>query len=186
MKVKPTKHPGEVILELHRRDVPMMVAASLEANLSPFRLKRILVPIDFSECSRKALRYAAPLAKQHSAEIDLLYVLSADYRAAEYNGIENAWLEADLRAAGEKQLAQLAASEVQGEVHADTLVRIGAPAEEIIAAAKQRASDLIVISTHGHTGLRHVFLGSVAEKVVRHAPCPVLVVREWEREFVRG
>jgi universal stress protein A len=187
MKVKPTKHPGEVLLELHRRDERMLDAASAlaERETSSFSLKKVLVPIDFSECSKKALRYAVPLAKQHGAEISLLYVVPPHYQAVENYGLDYAKLEEDLRVGGQKQLAEWAAKEVRGEVSADTLVRIGPPAEEIIAVAKKGLSDLIVISTHGHTGLRHVFMGSVAEKVVRHAPCPVLVVREWEREFLR-
>ena len=186
MKVKPTKHPGEVLLELDRRDEPMMEAAGSETKPSPFQLKKILVPIDFSECSKKALRYAIALAKQHGADIRLLYVVPPHYPAAEDNVADYVRLEADLRAGGEKQLAELAAEEVRSEVHTDTLARIGVPAEQIIAVARKWPSDLIVISTHGHTGLKHVFLGSVAEKIVRQAPCPVLVVREWEREFVRG
>ena len=64
------------------------------------------------------------------------------------------------------------------------LVRDGAPFDEICKAAKEIESDLIVIATHGYTGLKHVFLGSTAERVVRHAPCPVLIVRERERDFV--
>jgi universal stress protein A len=62
-------------------------------------------------------------------------------------------------------------------------VRTGFPSQEITQIAKNISADIVVISTHGHTGLKHVFLGSVAERVVRHAPCPVLVVRERERDF---
>ena len=84
----------------------------------------------------------------------------------------------------EKKLAELVTEEVHGQVLADSLVRSGSPAIEIIAAAKELDADVIVISTHGYTGLTHVFLGSVAEHVVRRAPCPVLVVREKEHEFI--
>jgi len=85
---------------------------------------------------------------------------------------------------GAKGLAQLAAEALRNEVPADTLVRIGSPALEIVETARNIPADLIVISTHGRTGLKHVFLGSVAEHVVQRAPCPVLVVREREHEIL--
>ena len=181
MKVKPIKNSGGVVLEVNRRDEPLLRAATL----APFRLKKILVPIDFSDCSKKALQYALPLAKQHQAAITLLYVVpSPSYAVGEYGGIDFASLEAELRASADKQLATLAVDEVRSEIATDTLVRTGSPAAEIIEAARQILADLIVTSTHGRTGLKHAFLGSVTEYVVRHAPCPVLVVREREHEFV--
>jgi len=185
MKAKPTKHSGEVVLELNRRDEPLMAAASSSATMSPFRLKRILVPIDFSDCAKKALQYAIPLAKEHEAAITLLYVVPTSYAIGEYGGIDYASLEADMRASGDKQLSALAVDEVRGEVSADTLIRTGTAAAEIIEVARSLPADLIVVSTHGRTGLKHVFLGSVTEHVIRHAPCPVLVVREREHEFLR-
>jgi nucleotide-binding universal stress UspA family protein len=184
MKAKPTNHPGEVLLELNQRDEPLMAAATTAAVKPTFKLKKILVPIDFSDCAKKALRYAIPLAKEHEAAITLLYVVPTNYAIGEYGAIDYASLEAEMRASGDKQLAQLAVDEVRGQVSTDTLIRTGSPAFEIIDLAKGLPADLIVISTHGHTGLKHVVLGSVAEHVVRRAPCPVLVVREHEHDFV--
>ena len=184
MKAKPTKQEGEIVLELSRRDEPLMTAASRGSTPSLFRLKRILVPIDFSDCAKKALRYAIPLAQEHEAALTLLYVVPARYAVGEYGGFNYASLEAEMRASGDKQLAALAADEVRGEVPADTLIRSGSPTTEIIAVAQTLPADLIVISTHGRTGLKHVVVGSVTEHVVRHAPCPVLVVRELEHEFL--
>jgi nucleotide-binding universal stress UspA family protein len=184
MKAKPTHHPGEVVLELNRRDEPLMAAATSSAVKSPFTLKKILVPIDFSDCAKKALRYAVPLAKEHEAAVTLLYVVPTNYAIGEYGGIDYASIEGEMRASGEKELSRLAADEVHGDVSADTIVRTGSPVLEIIDVARKLDVDLIVISTHGRTGLKHVFLGSVAEDVVRRAPCPVLVVRENEHEFV--
>ncbi|MBM3837104.1 MAG: universal stress protein [Verrucomicrobia bacterium] len=149
-----------------------------------FRLKRILVPIDFSDCAKKALRYAIPLASQHRAALTLLYVVPANYAVGEYGGIDYGSLEAEMRASGERQLASLIVDEIGDQVPVDPLVQCGSPAAEIVAVARGMPADLIVISTHGRTGLKHVLLGSAAEYVVRHAPCPVLVVREYEREFV--
>ena len=182
MKAKPTNHPGEVLFELNRRDEPLMAAAT--GVSSAFQIKKILVPVDFSECARKALRYAIALAKEHQAAITLLYVLTppaylgGEFGAAEYK------LQVETRTSSEKELARMVAEDVRGEVSTDTLVRSGSPAVEIIEAAKELGADLIAISTHGHTGLAHVFLGSVSEHVVRRAPCPVLVVREQQREFL--
>lgn len=89
-----------------------------------------------------------------------------------------------MRESGQKQLAKLAADEVRGAVATDTTVRVGSPAREIVEAARSLLADLIVISTHGRTGLKHVFLGSVAEHVVQRAPCPVFVVREREHDIL--
>jgi nucleotide-binding universal stress UspA family protein len=185
MKAKPTNHPGEIVLELNGRDEALLAAASSQAKSSPFRLKRILVPIDFSDCSKKALQYALPLARQHHASITLFYVVpTASYAGGEYGGIDYLSLEAETRANSDQALAALAVDEIRGEVSADTVVGTGSPALEIIEFAKRMPADLIVVSTHGRTGLKHAFLGSVAEHVVRRAPCPVLVVREQEHEFL--
>jgi nucleotide-binding universal stress UspA family protein len=83
-------------------------------------------------------------------------------------------------------LANLVKEFVHGEVPAETVVRNGTPSMEIVELANTLPADIIIISTHGRSGLKHVLMGSVAEHVVRHAPCPVLVVREREREFLAG
>lgn len=182
MKARPSRNPGGVTLELNRSDQSLMDAATRTA--SPLRLKRILVPIDFSDCSKKALQYALPLAKEHQAAITLLYVVPPAYAAEEYTGIGYAQLQASLKEGGDRELAKLAVDEVGDEVAVDTLVRIGSPAREIVEIAESLPADLIVISTHGRTGLKHVFLGSVAEQVVQRAPCPVFVVRQREHEIL--
>ena len=149
-----------------------------------FRLKRILVPVDFSECSRKALRYALPLAELHQACITLIYVVPHPFAVGEYGGIDYTAIETDLLANANKELDTLLKELGSPKTSFLKMVRTGSAAAEIVHAAKEMIADLIVISTHGHTGLKHVFLGSVAEHVVRHAPCPVLVVREHEHDFV--
>jgi len=151
------------------------------------QLKRILLPTDFSEYSAAARQYACAFADQFRAELHVIHVIQdlaplvpepgvivpppADYlRELELNAqtmlervIEPAW------AAG-KTIVRA--------------VRQGPPFLEIVRYAKETNIDLIVIGTHGRTGLAHVFMGSVAEKVVRKAPCPVLSVRHPEHEFV--
>jgi len=161
-------------------------------DMRPFRIKNILVPIDFSDCSKKALQYALPLAKEYQAAITLVYVVSQTYPSAlapaygsiEYTAIDYTQLTQNLKESGAKELEKLAELEVSGEIAAKTVVRVGAPAEEIVETARSLQADIIVISTHGRTGLKHVLLGSVAEHVVQRAPCPVLVVREREHEIL--
>lgn len=184
MKARPTQKSGVVTLELNRRDEPLMEAATRTAVKSPFTVKRILVPIDFSDCSKKALQYALPLALEHQAAITLLYVVAPAYGGVEYGAINYVELEATMRASGEQQLAELAAAEAREGVSFEILVRMGSPISEIIGTAQSLPADLIVISTHGRTGLKHVFLGSVTEQVVQRAPCPVFVVREREHEIL--
>lgn len=184
MKARLSRNRGEVMLELTRRDEPLLDAATRTAVKAPFTIKRILVPIDFSDCSRKGLQYALPLAKEHQATITLLYVVPPAYGASEYAAIDYAQLEASMKAGGEKELAKMAADEMLNGVSTTSLVRVGSPAREILETARDLPADLIVISTHGRTGLKHVLLGSVAEQVVQRAPCPVFVVREREHEIL--
>jgi nucleotide-binding universal stress UspA family protein len=142
---------------------------------APLQLRNILVPTDFSDCSRKALQYAVPLAKQHGAAVTLLHVVPIPpYAVGEVSGGD--YIPSCLRTSGEQELTHLVNEFVRGEVTADTAVRNGTAATEIIELAKSLPADLVVISTHGRNGLKHFFMGSVAELVVRHSPCPVLVV----------
>ena len=92
--------------------------------------------------------------------------------------------EEEVREACAGRLAALARSEIGDQAPTATEVRFGQPVGEITEAALELEIDLIIIATHGRTGLKHMLLGSVAENVVRHAPCPVLVVREREHEFI--
>ncbi|HVR36861.1 MAG TPA: universal stress protein [Methylomirabilota bacterium] len=184
MKAKPTDHPGGVTLELDREDEPLMEAATRAAMKSPFIVKRILVPIDFSECSKKALQYGIAFAREHRAAITLLHVVPALSGDGEYAAADCAQLEATLIDSGTRDLSKLASDAVPGGISADTEIRIGSPARVIIETARNLPADLIVISTHGWTGLKHVFLGSVAGQVVQRAPCPVFVVREREHEIL--
>lgn len=184
MKAKLSRRSGEVTLALGRRDEPLMDAATRAALKSSLALKNILVPIDFSDCSKKALCYALPLAKEHQAAITLLYVAPPAYGAAEYTGVDYAQLIETIRVGGEKELNKWAADEVFAGISTETVVRVGSPAPEIVKVARELPADLVVISTHGRTGLKHVFLGSVVEQVVQRAPCPVFVVRERERDIL--
>jgi nucleotide-binding universal stress UspA family protein len=180
MKVKPTQKPGHVVVELDKKDEALLA----ESAASPFRIKRILVPVDFSECSKKALQYAIPFARQFQADLTLLHVVQATYYVGDFGTIDTALLETEMRKSAEKQLADLVAKEVGKDLRCQSVLRSGRVVSEIVDVAKQVETDVIIISTHGHTGLKHVLLGSVAENVVRHAPCPVLIVRQQEHDFI--
>lgn len=146
------------------------------------QVKRILVPIDFSGCSRKALQYALTFGEQFRAELTVVHVvpnISAESRLA----FDMPELQRALVQEGQEKLqAELESCSAAATVMKPSIKR-GVPFQVIVELAQQLKVDLIVIGTHGRTGLKHVFMGSTAERVVRHAPCPVLVVREREHEF---
>jgi len=141
-------------------------------------LKNILVPLDFSRMSLKSLEYAVPLAKQFGAKLILLHVLRAPayWKDAPYL----ADLDREQLAVIEKQLDDM----IPAGLPVETAVRQSFVFEGILEVAREIDADLIITTTHGHTGLKHLFKGSTAENVVRRANCPVLVVHEHEHDFV--
>ena len=153
---------------------------------SPITLRKILVPIDFSDYSKKALRYAVPFARQFNATIYLLYVVEPTIYPADFSfgqiGMPN--VENELRTKGEQELQELIKNEIKGAVPSEAFVKVGLPFVEVVSFAKDEKIELIIVATHGHSGVEHVLFGSTAEKIVRKAPCPVLVVRSDERDFV--
>lgn len=183
MKIKPTRKRGRVVVEVDRRDERLLSQGL--AWPAPFALRKVLVPIDFSECSRKALQYAVPLAQQFNASLVLVYVLPVHYYVgSEFGPVDLPLPETELLRNSEEQLARFAQREIGERVASECRVLRGPPVHELVRAAREEEADLILLSTHGHTGLKHVLLGSVAENVVRFAPCPVLVVREHQHEFI--
>jgi universal stress protein A len=149
-----------------------------------FRLKSILVPVDFSEPSRKGLRYACAMAGYFDARITLLFVLEPVF-SPDFNYFPLALDTGGALRNAEKKLRAWAKEESAGLGRVDNiLVWQGKPYLEICEAARALNIDLVVIATHGHTGVKRVWLGSTAERVVREAPCPVLVVRPHGHEFI--
>lgn len=140
--------------------------------------RRILLPTDFSDRAETARAYAALLAQTFGAELHLLHVLQEPIAVLPESGLAVAPPAinlSELTVAAENGLAAITVAE-PGRIAA-RVVRSGLPAEEIVRYAEEAAVDLIIQGTHGRTGLAHVLLGSVAEKVVRKAPCAVLTVR---------
>jgi universal stress protein A len=141
------------------------------------RLQHILVPFDFSDGARRALAHAVASARAFNARLTLLHVVHLPYLGTGFGPGEGLALEARLVEEMSSQLGVIA-DEVRAQgVAANAVVRVGHPSSEVVEAARRDDIDFIVMGTHGRTGLMHVLLGSVAERVVRHAPCPVTVVR---------
>ena len=135
--------------------------------------------MDFSGKSRQALKAAVPLAEHYGGKISLIHAVEPVYRAAAFPG-EMGITSVDTRQvveACEEELSALARKLVPRDLLGETMVRTGRAYVEIINAADELEADLIALSTHGYTGLKHVMLGSTAEHVVRHAHCPVLTLR---------
>jgi nucleotide-binding universal stress UspA family protein len=172
MKIKPAKRVGAVRFEVDSADEKMLGAA-LPSPEVEFRI--ILVPIDFSACSEKALGFSVRFSRQFKAKLVLLHV--APSYADPYFVTEFGPLQADVVRIGEERLLSLIEEVVPNDVPVQPLVRIGRPATSIVDAAHELGADLIIISTHGYTGIKHVVFGSTAENVVRHAPCPVMTLR---------
>ena len=142
---------------MKRRSVTKPKASESTRGRPGVRLKNILAPTDFSDSPGKAREYAAVFAAQFGVAITLLHIAEVGAMGYEHGADDFPRMEAQLRIAAEKQ---------------------------IVEAARELHSDLIIISTHGHTGLDHLIVGSTAERVVRFAPCPVLVVCGREHEFI--
>lgn len=154
------------------------------AALDVLKIRKLLVPIDFSEPSHKALHYAVAFAKQFGATLSLVHVVDSAGMGNGMPAFPVIGLDEKLREDAKKKLFSLGDEEIDEFVPINVHVRSGQPAAEIAAVARDLETDLIIIATHGYTGLKHLVLGSTTEKVARLAPCPVLIVRETEREFI--
>ncbi len=149
-------------------------------------ISKVLVPIDFSDYSKSALKYAVSFVKHFSARLILVYVVEPVIYPPDFSmgqiAIPSMDLEMDKRAM--EELDKLAEQEIPSEIKVKSIVKTGKPFIEIIETADEQDVDLIIIATHGHTGMEHILFGSTAEKVVRKAPCPVLTLREPIKGFL--
>ena len=149
------------------------------------QIEKILLPTDLSKYSAYALPYAVEMAKTYNASLHLLHVVETNWLgitgSAEFPGQTQEFIDTAVKAA-EKEVEDLAES-IDG-VNIEASVILGTPHAEVVRYARDNNIDLIVLATHGRTGLSHVLMGSVAEKVVQMAPCPVLSIKNPEHEFV--
>ena len=141
-------------------------------------VSHILVPVDFSDSTDRVVEWAAHLAEEHDSRLTLLH---AYHLPVEFQQLEGAALPADfwasVRKEAEANLERLAGPLRSHGLETDTAACEGYAATVIVEEASQREIDLIVIGTHGLSGLKHLLLGSIAERVVQKAPCPVLTVK---------
>jgi len=144
-------------------------------------IRSILLPTDFSDCGNYALSYAASLARTFGASIICVHVIEPMVPTVGYSGMTEPLPIADisdqLEDSAERELPKLAECEECSGLEIEELIVHGEAAAEIVRVAKDRQVDLIVVSSHGRKGLGRILFGSTAEAVVRHAPCPVLVVK---------
>jgi nucleotide-binding universal stress UspA family protein len=146
-------------------------------------IKKILVPTDFSPHSDSALRYGCEFAIKFDAELHLLHVV--EDLITEFDGITIPGnYMAEIKAQAEQKIATLPPADWKGSKGVFRKTHAGTPFLEILRYAQNNAIDLIVLGTHGRTALAHVLMGSVAEKVVRHARCPAMTVHHPGHEFV--
>jgi nucleotide-binding universal stress UspA family protein len=151
-------------------------AAPASSKAAVPRLRTILVPVDFSDCSRQALEYAAHTAGHFGASLTLLHVVEPVSYGLDFT-LASSQQGPEMRAQLEARLAELAATLSAQWLTTDAVIRGGTPASSILDLARQRSYDLIIMGTHGRRGLSHLACGSVAEAVLRHASCPVLTVK---------
>jgi nucleotide-binding universal stress UspA family protein len=153
-------------------------------------ISRILVPVDFSAYSERAREYAIELAGRFGASLHLLHVVEDPIATGVWGGetvIPNLTeLREELVDGAERQLVTYRDAAARAGVSVVSTVQVGLPAITIVEHAKSLGVDLIVMGTHGRTGMAHLLMGSVAERVLRHAPCPVLTIREAARREQAG
>ncbi|MBA4250305.1 MAG: universal stress protein [Chlorobiaceae bacterium] len=143
-------------------------------------IKKIIVPVDFSDFSKSALKYSVQFAKNFSSELIITYVIEPIIYPPDFSmgqiALPSVNLQMDERA--KEELEKLVKIEIGEEVPVRIVIRTGKPFVEIIELAREEEADLIIISSHGHSGVEYILFGSTADKVVRKAPCPVLTLRD--------
>ncbi|HUU33932.1 MAG TPA: universal stress protein [Vicinamibacterales bacterium] len=156
--------------------------------MAAIALTGILLPTDFSDSSDTALTYATALADAFGARLHLLHVLDVSieqHQAARRALVSDAAIADAARARADEELAQLLTRPERARLHVTCATVTGTPAAAIVACARREGIDLIVMGTHGRGAMAHLLIGSVAENVVRTAPCPVLTVPLRGHDFVK-
>jgi len=148
-------------------------------------IKKVLVPIDFSDYSRNSLRYSINFIRCFRAELILIYVVEPVIYPPDFSmgqiAVPAVDVEVDKRAS--EELKKLAKTEVPPDMKARTIIKTGKPFVEIVETAAEEDIDLIIIASHGRSGMEHILFGSTADKVIRKAPCPVLTLRDPVKGF---
>ena len=164
---------------------PVLVARQTRAGLKhELRLRKIVVPVDFSDCAAHGLRYAVGLAQWFGAELSLLNVVKLHHDLPPVVIYSPSKLSRWAREIATAHMEDLVNAIDFGGVKFETAIKIGSPVQKVCRYARRFGADLIVTSTHGRTGLPHILIGSTAEQIVRYARSPVLVVPT--RNHVKG
>jgi nucleotide-binding universal stress UspA family protein len=148
-------------------------------------LKKIVCPTDFSEPAHEGFKIARELATQFSAELLLMHVIAplpAIYGGAVSTGFHVPAVIEELEGSAKSSLEEIRREKLPAEIQSRTFVILGRPAHEIVTLAEQEKADIIVMATQGESGWQRFVFGSVAEKVVRYADCPVLTIRAPNQE----
>jgi universal stress protein A len=139
----------------------------------------IVIPTDFSDRSLRALPYALGLAEKYGAEVKILYVNEPALPVSDmaWVGVDDRALKDERVAGARENLERILRDQIPPEVTAEAAIRSGAAVDEIIRFADETHADLIIMATHGRSGLSHILMGSTAEQVIRKASCPVLTLK---------
>lgn len=159
----------------------MRTKSSTQSRPARVQSRRIVVPVDFSDSSARALRHAAKRAAESGGSLIVVYVVPADYGWLGIGRDELRDLDRSLQRQAADRLRAFTDDNVGNVVAADLEVRVGQPAEQIVAAARDSKCDSIMLSTRGLTGLDRYLIGSVAHRVAQLAPCPVVLLRPGKR-----
>ena len=146
-------------------------------------IKNILCPVDHSDCSKEALKYAVSFAIKDNSKLYLLHVIDIRTFDESINAMTPQIPDDKTLAQLKTKLLDCIPEEIRDDMDVEALVVQGIPFVEIISTAKKNDVDMIVLGSHGRTGITHMMMGSVSEKVVRKAPCPVLTVRRSDQKF---
>lgn len=170
------KKPAKKVKPVRRVKVKKARPPKFTSSLG---IRSILVPIDFSVHSKNALKYAVPLAEKFGASLHLVYVVEPTIYPADlgFGQVVLPGVEDELREKGAGELQSLIEREIGKRVKATSAVRSGNPHQEILREAEDKAVDMIVVATHGHSGVEHMLFGSTADRIVRRSKVPVLTIR---------
>jgi nucleotide-binding universal stress UspA family protein len=173
-KVARLRKPKKPVSRKQKQPAQQQIPAA-----SSIPIQRILVPIDFSIHSKNALRYAVPMAEQYRATLTLIYVIEPTVYPADlgFGQVVIPGVEEELRTKSTGELDHIIQEEIGRRAKAEAIVSVGKPHQEILRVAEEKNVDLIVVATHGHTGVEQILFGSTAMRVVRLAKCPVLTIR---------
>jgi nucleotide-binding universal stress UspA family protein len=155
---------------------PVLTVRSVAKGNQPVGITRILVPVDFSDCSLEALEYTIQAAKEFSASVTILHVIEPASYGLDFTLVHAGDAQKTTQAL-EKRLGEFTALLKERDIPARSVLQSGAPGQAILDGARAAEADLIVMGTHGRRGFSHLVSGSVAEAVLRQAPCPVLTIK---------